>query len=279
MCGYLEGATFPSQNEYTKLGGFNFVCHLNPLVIRPHGKRRFLEITGEIIRKSEAHLGRTSFQTWTWSIYWHVYVHDIRMEAAVEKCCSVIVSDLQAWTYIYWTASCVLCMGNTFFFPFSFSHTMVFLVGPHALCLFGMADWLNQLRAFIIYTVFLVKKKKCKRKCKEIILLTGCGDACRSLIQWRHVSSVRVGLANSTEWMPSQNWGNLLSELNVQCLTSISDAFSASFTSIWPSFPQFHCTPNKSVPTLHYTCKHLLNAVPWISEGHLFIGNLTYNAF
>ena len=35
--------------------------------------------------------------------------------------------------------------------------------------------------------------------------------------------------------MPSQNWGNLLSELHVphkQCLTDISNAFSASFTSI-----------------------------------------------
>ena len=53
--------------------------------------------------------------------------------------------------------------------------------------------------------------------------------------------------------------GNLLSELHVphkQCLTGISDAFSASFTSsIWPSFPRFHCTR-----------RHLPCAVPWISE-------------
>ena len=71
----------------------------------------------------------------------------------------------------------------------------------------------------------------------NIILLTldwlwGCPQA---LLQQRNVSSVHVGLANGTKQTPSQNWGNLLSELHVprkQCLTSISNAFSASFTSI-----------------------------------------------
>ena len=28
--------------------------------------------------------------------------------------------------------------------------------------------------------------------------------------------------------------------------TSISNAFSASFTSIWPSFPRFYCSPNEA---------------------------------
>ena len=55
-----------------------------------------------------------------------------------------------------------------------------------------------------------------------------------------------------------------------QCLTGISNAFSASFTSIWPSFPQFYCTPQKSVPTLRYTYRHILSAVLWISEDRLF---------
>ena len=71
----------------------------------------------------------------------------------------------------------------------------------------------------------------------NIILLTldwlwGCPQA---LLQQRNVSSVHVGLANGTKQTPSQNWGNLLSELPVphkQCLTGISNAFSASFTSI-----------------------------------------------
>ena len=73
----------------------------------------------------------------------------------------------------------------------------------------------------------------------------------QALIQRRHVSSIRVGLANGTKRTPSQNWGNLLSELHVphkQCLTGIADAFSAfsaSFTSICPSFPRFHCTPQQ----------------------------------
>ena len=73
--------------------------------------------------------------------------------------------------------------------------------------------------------------------------------------------------------------GKLLSELHVplkQCLTEISDTFSASFTSIWRSFPRFYCTPppppqkKRRVPTLCYTRRHLPSAVPWISEDRLF---------
>ena len=41
-----------------------------------------------------------------------------------------------------------------------FAHYGLF---AHVQCAFGMADWLNRLRAFIIYTVFLIKKKKCKK--------------------------------------------------------------------------------------------------------------------
>ena len=71
----------------------------------------------------------------------------------------------------------------------------------------------------------------------------------QALLQRRNVSSVRVGLANDTKRTPLQNWGNPLSELHAphrQCLAVISNAFSASFTSIWPSFPLFYCTPNKA---------------------------------
>ena len=69
------------------------------------------------------------------------------------------------------------------------------------------------------------------------------------LLQQRNVSSVHVGLANGTKQMPSQNWGNLLSELHVShrhCLAGIFNAFSASFTSIWLSFLRFYCTLNKA---------------------------------
>ena len=62
----------------------------------------------------------------------------------------------------------------------------------------------------------------------------------------RNVSSVRDGLANGTKRTPSQNWGDLLPVPHKQCLTGVSNAFSASFTSIWPSFPWFYCTPNKA---------------------------------
>jgi len=70
----------------------------------------------------------------------------------------------------------------------------------------------------------------------------------QALLQRRNVSSVRVSLANGTKRTPSQNWGNQLSELHVPhrlCLAGISNAFSASFTSIWPSFLRFYCTPTK----------------------------------
>ena len=88
----------------------------------------------------------------------------------------------------------------------------------------------------------------------------------QALLQRRNVSSVRVGLANGTKRTPSQNWGNLLSELHVphkQCLTSISNAFSASFTCIWSSFLRFYCTPKKkhAYSALHpqalTECSHL----------------------
>ena len=86
---------------------------------------------------------------------------------------------------------------------------------------------------------------------KDIILLTldWLWGRLQALLQWRNVSSVRVSLTNGTKWTPSHNWGNLLSELHgphKQCLTGISNAFSASFTNIWPSFLRFYCTPNKA---------------------------------
>ena len=103
--------------------------------------RRVPEITGEIflyiyipgeVKHPE---GRTPFQTRNWSIYWHIQVHDFRIET--------LVCDR------YWQT----------FKHGPLSRTMVFLVGPHP---FEMADWLNGLQTFIIYTVFLIKKKKCK---------------------------------------------------------------------------------------------------------------------
>ena len=46
---------------------------------------------------------------------------------------------------------------ETLLFLFLYAGTTVFLAGTHAVCPFGMADWLNRLRAFINYTVFLIK--------------------------------------------------------------------------------------------------------------------------
>ena len=68
------------------------------------------------------------------------------------------------------------------------------------------------------------------------------------MLQRRHLSSVRVDLANGTKQTPLQNRGNLLSELHVphkQCLTDVSNAFSASFTSICRLSRGFTVSPIK----------------------------------
>ena len=79
---------------------------------------------------------------------------------------------------------------------------------------------------------------------------TGCGDARRLC------SNEGMFQAFALVWQTAQN-GRLhktggtysVSELHVphrQCLAGISNAFSASFTNICPSFPRFYCTPNKA---------------------------------
>ena len=71
---------------------------------------------------------------------------------------------------------------------------------------------------------------------------------------------------------------------NTEHLISVSDAFSAFVYEYRSSCPNAHCTPNKSVPTLHYTrrpgpvytghaCRHLSSAVTWISEDRLFFAS------
>ena len=142
--------------------------------------RRFPEIRGEIIWKSEApavgHHCRHRLR-----------VHDFRMEAAVEKCWSVTISDLQAWTYTILDWQMALCARNTFFLSFAYH----FLAGPHAVCPFGMADWLNRLRAFIIYTVFLIKNKNVKKSSvasvASSVTLHGLPEAdhCEQRIEYR----------------------------------------------------------------------------------------------
>ena len=75
------------------------------------------------------------------------------------------------------------------------------------------------------------------------------------MLQRRHLSSVRVDLANGTKRTPLQNRGNLLLELHVphkQCLTDISNAFSASFTSICHLSRGFTVSPiNRAYSALH----------------------------
>ena len=101
----------------------------------------------------------------------------------------------------------------------------------------------------------------------NIILLTldwlwGCPQA---LLQQRNVSSVRISLANGTKQCLHKT-GNLLLELHVP---------HKQWNSAWPAFLMPFLLllpvsdPPKSVPTLHYTCRHLLSAVPCISEDRL----------
>ena len=128
------------------------------------------------------------------------------MEAAVEKRWSVTASDLQAWTYTILDWQMTLCARNTsFFLFFLFSRTTVFLAGPHAVCPFGMADWLNRLRAFIIYTVFLIKKKKCKKKSSvasaaSSVALHGLPEAdhCEQRIEYRTRNSEASSLFHNS---------------------------------------------------------------------------------
>ena len=121
--------------------------------------RRFPEITGEIIWKSEAPAVGHHFRhrllayTGTW----------FQNEGGSRK---VLVCDSirPSGMVLYYTGLPDVRYALEIFFLLLFSpHTMVFLAGPHAVCPFGMADWLNRLRVFIIYTVFLIKKKKCKK--------------------------------------------------------------------------------------------------------------------
>ena len=65
------------------------------------------------------------------------------MEAAVEKRWSVTVLDLQAWTCIIYTGLPAERYARETLLFLLLSHTTVFLVGLHAVCLFGMADGLN----------------------------------------------------------------------------------------------------------------------------------------
>ena len=123
--------------------------------------RRFPEITGEIIQKSEVpwvgHHFRHGFDLYT-GTHTHTHTHWRRQSK------SAGLWQYQTFRHgpiLYWTASCALCARNTFFLSFFAYYGL--LVGPHAVCPFGMEDWLNRLRAFIIYTVFLITKKKCKK--------------------------------------------------------------------------------------------------------------------
>ena len=148
--------------------------------------RRFLEITGEIIRRSEAPAVGHQFRYGLLSLY---------MSMISWQSKSTGLWQYQTFRHgprLYWTARCALCARNTFLFLFP-PHTTVFLAGPHVVCPFGMVDWLNLgLRAFIIYIMFLIKKKKCKKKTSvasataSLVVLHGLPEAdhCKQRIEY-----------------------------------------------------------------------------------------------
>ena len=132
--------------------------------------------------------GRTSFQTRTTGIY-RSMISECRRQS----------KNAGLWQYqtfrhgpiLYWTARCALCARNFFFFFFFNGGTSVFLAGPHAVCPFGMADWLNRLQAFIIYTVFLIKKKKCKK--------SAVAFAASSVMPHGLITTEKTGRGSNTE--------------------------------------------------------------------------------
>ena len=81
--------------------------------------RRFPEITGEIIRNSEALRQDIIPDTDLIYILAYIYiVHDFRMEAPVEKRWSVTVLYLQAWTYTILDCQLRAMREKLFFFSF-----------------------------------------------------------------------------------------------------------------------------------------------------------------
>ena len=134
--------------------------------------RRFSEITGEIIQKSEVLLGRTLFQTRTWCIYWDIYWH-----ICICVCVSMIsewrrqTKSAGLWQYqtfrhgsIYWTASCAInpfCYFLVFFFFFPVYYGL--WVGPHAcLNLEWLTEWINCERSLFTPCSWLRRSKNVK---------------------------------------------------------------------------------------------------------------------
>ena len=113
-----------------------------------HVNRRFPEITGEIIRKSEApavgHHSRYGLDLYT-GIYIYILVHDFTMEAAVEKRWSVTVSDLQAWTYTILDCQMRTMREKHFFFSSSFFRVLRSFWWGHLCCarLEWRTDWID----------------------------------------------------------------------------------------------------------------------------------------
>ena len=121
--------------------------------------RQFPEITWEIIWKSEAPAIGCHFRHGLLAyIYIGPWFQNGGGSQKVLVCDSIRPSGMDLYYTVLPDVHYAL---ETLLFPFLYAGTPVFLARPHVVCPFGMADWLNRLRAFIIYTVFLIKKKKC----------------------------------------------------------------------------------------------------------------------
>ena len=103
--------------------------------------------------------GWTSFQTQTTGIY-RSMISEWRLQSK-----STGLWQYQTFRHgpiLYWTAGWVLHDRNTFFIFFSFRVLLSFWRGHMWwVHLEWQTDW---LRAFIIYTMSFIKKKKCKNK-------------------------------------------------------------------------------------------------------------------
>ena len=149
--------------------------------------RRFPEITGEIIQKSEAPAVGHHFRHGLLA-YIGPWFQNGGGSRKVLVCDSIRPSGMDLYYTGLLDARYAL---ETLFFFFFYPRTTVFLAGPHAVCPFRMADWLNRLRAFIIYTVFLIKKMKSKKSsvasAASSVALHGLPEAdhCKQRIEYR----------------------------------------------------------------------------------------------
>ena len=108
----------------------------------------------------------TAARRWRVPLEWRNQIWRSLEEGAGKRCSECGPSGTDLYIYIGLPAARYARETLLLFFLLFFAHCgfcCCLGVGPHAVCQFGMADWLNRLRAFSYLHVFLIKKKKRKK--------------------------------------------------------------------------------------------------------------------